>query len=341
MHRFGMCHNDQGGKAFRKRSKQSLTGFIMRSNSETIDVKAAALLIILCASWGLQQITIKIAVESISPALQGGIRSIGAAVLLSMWMAARGEKIILDDGTFRWGLAVGLLFSAEFLLIYWGLEFTSASRSVLFLYTMPFFTAVGAHWLIHGESLGKVQIAGLCCAFLGIVIAFSDSMGQRQHSMIIGDLMLLVAAVFWAAATILVKASPLAGIRASCVLLYQLVVSAIVLPVGAVLLGQAEITHATPLIWGCLAYQTIWVAFITYLAWFWLIRNYPASKLSAFLFLTPLFGVMESVLLIGDQVSYRLAAALALVCIGIYSVNRYGGRSRAESVTLPSPVDEP
>jgi drug/metabolite transporter (DMT)-like permease len=287
-----------------------------------VDIKAIALLVILCASWGLQQISIKIAVQSIAPALQGGIRSIGAAMLLVLWMVVRREKIVHRDGNFWWGMAVGLLFSIEFLLIYWGLEFTSASRSVIFLYTMPFFTAVGAHWFVPNESLGKAKLAGLCCAFLGIVTAFSESIGQPRSLMLIGDTMLLLAAVFWAAATITVKASSLSKIWASRVLLYQLAVSAVVLPIGAVLLDQTEITKTTPLILGCMAYQIIWVAFITYLAWFWLIRNYPASTLSAFLFLTPLFGVLAGIFLLDEPITYRLMTALAMVCVGIYVVNR-------------------
>ena len=295
---------------------------MVRPQRETVDLRAIIIMIILCASWGLQQISIKIAVQSIAPALQGGIRSIGAAILLYLWMAIRREKMVLSDGTLWWGVAVGLFFSIEFLLIYWGLEFTSASRSVIFLYTMPFITAVGAHWFVPGEYLNKTQVAGLCCAFFGIVVAFSESVSHPQSKIVIGDTMLLLAAGFWAAATILVKASPLHSISASSVLLYQLVVSAIMLPLGAMLLGQTEIVNVTPLILGCMVYQVVWVAFITYLAWFWLIRHYPASKLSAFLFLTPLFGVLEGIVLLDEQITYRLLTALALVSIGIYVVNR-------------------
>jgi drug/metabolite transporter (DMT)-like permease len=308
----------------------------MTSRSEKIDIKAILLLAVLCASWGLQQISIKIAVQSIPPALQGGIRSIGAAILLYLWMVARREKMALKDGTFWWGMAVGLFFSLEFLLIYWGLEYTSASRSVIFLYTMPFFTTLGAHWFVQGEVMGKAQVVGLCCAFLGIVTAFSESLGNPGSRMIVGDAMLLLAAVFWAAATVMVKGSPLSRIRASSVLLYQLVVSAVLLPLGAVLLGQTEITRATPLILGCIAYQIVWVAFITYLAWFWLIKIYPASRLSAFLFLTPLFGVLEGAVLLDEHITSRLLTALAMVCIGIYIVNR----SPKKAVAYKNPARE-
>ena len=297
----------------------------MSSLPRHLDLKAGILLVLLCASWGLQQISNKIAVEGVPPALQGGIRSAGALILLYLWMVARREKLVANDGCFWWGLAVGLLFSVEFLLIYWGLEFTCASRSVIFLYTMPFFTALGAHWFIPGEKLQKMQVAGLLCAFLGILAAFSESVELPQ--VFIGDAMLLLAAVLWAMVTVIIKAGPLAGIRASRVLFYQLAVSAVALPLGAVLMGQDQITKMTPLIFGCMAYQVIWVAFITYLAWFWLVRNYPASLLSAFLFLTPLFGVMEGAILLDESVSLRLIAAMMMVCVGIYVVNRpqHGG----------------
>lgn len=306
----------------------------MTSPADKLDLKAMFLLVVLCASWGLQQITIKLTVESIPPALQGGIRSIGAAILLALWMTARKEKLVDRDSTLWWGLAVGLFFSIEFLLIYWGLEFTHASRSVIFLYTMPFLTAAGAHWFVPGDSLNRAQVAGMGCAFLGLVTAFSESIGRTQSLILLGDTMLVLAALFWAAATIMVKASPLLGVPASRVLLYQLVVSGALLPVGAVFLGQTEITRLTPLIWGCMAYQVIWVAFITYLVWFWLIRTYPASKLSAFLFLTPLFGVLEGIVLLDEQITVRLLIALAMVCIGIYVVNRPSGRQ-------PSTVKQP
>ena len=108
------------------------------------------------------------------------------------------------------------------------------------------------------------------------------------------------------------------------------------LPLGAVLLGQTDITQATPLVLGCIAYQIIWVAFITYLAWFWLIRNYPAAKLSAFLFLTPLFGVLEGAALLHEQITLRLLTALAMVCVGIYIVNRGPKRVPLSAVENPS-----
>jgi drug/metabolite transporter (DMT)-like permease len=140
--------------------------------------------------------------------------------------------------------------------------------------------------------------------------------------MLIGDGMLAVAAVLWGATTVLIKASPLARIKPSKTLLYQLSVSAVVLPLGSLVKNEPGIVLMTPLIAGSLVYQTVWVAFITYLAWFWLIRNYPPSRLASFTFLTPLFGVIAGGVLLNEPITGSLLAALVFVGMGIFLVNR-------------------
>lgn len=287
-----------------------------------LDFKAIALLVLLCASWGLQQISIKVAITGIPPVMQAGIRSLGATLLVFIWMRMRRIHILNVDGTLWWGISIGLLFSIEFILIYKGLAFISASRAVIFMYTMPFFTTLGAHWLIPGERLGPGQAIGLGCAFLGIVAAFSESMGFPDARMLIGDTMLLVSALLWATVTVMIKTGPLSQIKPSKVLLYQLSISALVLPVFSIVMGETGVTLLNLPIVGCLFYQAVWVAFITYLAWFWMINVYPASRLSAFLFLTPLLGVLEGALLLNEALSRNMLLALTMVSIGIYMVNR-------------------
>jgi len=292
------------------------------NEKRVLDLTAMALLVVLCASWALQQVTIKVANHGVSPILQSGIRSVGATVLVVIWMALRREPMLERDGTLWWGIAAGLLFAGEFLLIYWGLAFTHASRAVIFLYMSPFVVALGAQLFIPGEHLRMVQIVGLCCAFAGIAVAFRESLSFPTRRMLIGDVMLVGAAVLWGATTVLVKASPLARINPAKTLLYQLAVSAVVLPLGSLALNEPGIVLMTPLIVGCLVYQVVWVAFITYLAWFWLVRHYPASRLASFTFLTPLFGVLAGGVLLKEPITNLLVLSLVLVGTGIYLVNR-------------------
>jgi drug/metabolite transporter (DMT)-like permease len=292
------------------------------NEKQALDLTAMAMLVVLCASWALQQVTIKVANPGVSPILQSGIRSVGATVLVLIWMALRREPMLERDGTLWWGIAAGLLFAGEFLLIYRGLELTHASRAVIFLYMSPFVVALGAQLFIPGEHLRMIQVVGLCCAFAGIAVAFGESLSFPTYRMLIGDVMLVGAAVLWGATTVLVKASPLARINPAKTLLYQLAVSAIVLPLGSLAMNEPGIVLITPLIFGCLAYQVVWVAFITYLAWFWLVRHYPASRLASFTFLTPLFGVLAGGVLLNEPITNVLLLSLVLVSTGIYLVNR-------------------
>ena len=192
----------------------------------------------------------------------------------------------------------------------------------IFLYVSPFVVALGATLFIPGETLNRRQVAGLCTAFLGLVFAFRESLGLPSMTMLLGDSMLVGAAVFWGATTVMIKASPLNRIRPGKTLLYQLVVSAVVLLAASLLRNEPGIESLTPWIIGSLLYQTVWVAFITYLVWFWLVRRYPPSRLASFTFLTPIMGVLAGGILLKEPVSPQLILALGLVGTGIYLVNR-------------------
>jgi len=294
----------------------------MKHDNANIDFKGVALLILLCASWGLNQVAIKVGVAEVPPILQAGIRSTGSALLVFLWMVFRGRSVLEKDGTIGWGILVGILFSLEFILIYWGLEFTNASRSAIFLNTAPFAMALGAQMFVKTENLTRVQIIGLLMAFGGIMVAFNESLNLPTREMLIGDCMILGAAMLWGSVTVIVKASPLVRISPSKTLLYQLGISAPILFLASMALGEESPRHLSPLVTASLVYQIVWVAFITYIVWFWLIRNYPVSHVAPFTFLSPLFGVMAGAFFLGEPVTIFLICALLLVGTGIYLVNR-------------------
>ncbi len=295
---------------------------MMEERKTHLDGSAMILMVVLCAAWGLQQVTIKVANEGISPVWQGSLRSIGAVFLVWVWAARKGLRLFERDGSLGPGLLAGVLFAGEFAFIYWGLNYTSASRGVVFLYTAPFMIALGAHWFLPGEKLRPLQWLGLAFAFAGVVSVFSESLGLPTRNQLIGDTMLFLGAVLWAATTLVIKGSRLNKVSPAKTLFYQLAASALVLPVVSVALGEPGVFALTPLVLACLAYQIVLVAFASYLAWFWLVAHYPAGRLAAFSFLTPLFGVLAGALLLAEKVTAALAIALMLVAIGIWLVNR-------------------
>ena len=287
-----------------------------------LDATAITLMVALCACWGVNQVAIKLADAGIEPVFQAGLRSAGAAVLVWAWSRWRGIPIFTRDGTLGLGLLIAVLFAGEFVFLFWGLVFTTASRAVLFLYMSPFVVALGAHLFIPGERLKGIHVLGLACAFVGVAIAFTDSLRLPTHRELLGDGMAFIAALLWGATTVVVKASRLNRTSPHKVLLYQLGGSAVVLLALSRALGESPTIAATPVVLGALAYQIVIVAFISYLSWFWLISRYPAFRLSTFSFLAPLFGLAAGGLLLSEPITASLLAAMALVGLGIYLVNR-------------------
>jgi len=291
------------------------------STKDVVDRSAIILLLVLCVLWGLQQVAIKVTLDSVSPIMQAALRSIGAVLLLCVWMRWKNIPIFQRDGAEWWGIVAGLLFTAEFALLYWSLEFTTASRAIVFLYLSPFVVALGMHLLVPSERLKLLQVIGLCCAFTGIVIAFMDE-GSSSEFGWIGDLMAIGAAILWGSMTVVVKASPQRLLRAEKVLLYQLGVSALLLPFCSILNGEPGIIELNQLSVLSLLFQAVIIAFISYVAWYWLIHHYPASKITPFGFITPLFGVLFGFLLLNEPISASFILALALVAGGIFLVNK-------------------
>lgn len=278
-------------------------------------------MLLLCFLWGFQQITIKIANVGVSPIFQAGIRSIIATAALGTWMLARNIRAFENDGTWLPGIIAGLLFAIEFVFIFWGLSYTPASRAVIFIYTAPFIVALGIHWFIPHEKLNRIQFVGMLLAFTGIVAAFAEGFTVLSGKEWIGDLMCILSALFWGATTVLVRATKLSSIAPSRTLFYQLTVSAIILPPMSLAMGETGITQITPLIFACLAFQGLVIAFASYLTWFWLIAHYPAARLSAYTFYTPLFGVLCGVIILAEPFTWGIFTGLSLVTIGIYLVN--------------------
>jgi len=294
----------------------------MTGRKTHLDLLAVSMLLVMCASWGLQQVSIKVANAEISPVLQAGLRSAVAAVLVLIWSRLRGVRLFERDGSLWLGILIAALFGIEFVFLYCGLQYTTASRGILFLFTAPFFVAGAAHFFLPGERLHRVKVLGLLAAFAGVIVAFWQGLTLPTHRELIGDAMILLAGALWGATIVLIKATRLVNLSPHKTLLYQLAGSALMLLPLSPFLGEPGFTRPSALAWLCVGYQAVWVAFITYVAWFWLITRYPASSLSAFTCLTPLFGVLAAGILLGEPITATLILSMGLVGVGIYLVNR-------------------
>ncbi len=287
-----------------------------------LDTLAITLLIVCCAIWGGQQILIKTTVAEVPPLWQASIRTAGAALLLWLWCRWRGVPLFRRDGTLGAGLLAGLLFTGEFIGIYIGLQNTSASRLTVFLYTAPFWVALLLPRWVPSERMRALQWTGLAIAFAGVVLAFSESFGHTSSTQWRGDALGLAAGMLWGLTTLVLRTTKLATVSPEKTLFYQVGVAAVVCPFVSMALGEHWRLSYPAWAWTSIAVQTIVGAFATYLAWMWMLRHYPATQMSSFSFLTPLFALVFGVALLGEALTLHLVLALIGVAAGIVLVNK-------------------
>jgi drug/metabolite transporter (DMT)-like permease len=282
---------------------------------------AIAIMLLLCLSWGINNVMVKLALAEVPPLMQATARSIGGflVIVISCWL--RGIPLFQRDGTLRAGLLMGTVFALEFVVIFFGLLYTTASRAVIFVYTAPFFVAFGAVSLL-GERLRPAQWAGLALAFAGIVIAIGVPQADVDSTVLFGDMLLILGALGWGATTLIFKVSNLSRVRAEKTLIYQTGISAPLLALGSYLFGETLTKMPGPVALVSLAYQTFWVVGITFLLWYVLMKTYSASKLTAFTFITPLFGVAAGHIVLNEPISAAFAVAVACVLAGLFLVNK-------------------
>ena len=137
-----------------------------------------------------------------------------------------------------------------------------------------------------------------------------------------GDALALAAGVLWGLTTLVIRASAMATASAEKTLFYQVAVTAVVAPLLSLALGETWSLNYSAYAWGSLAVQTVIGAFASYLTWMWLLRHYPATQMSSFTFLTPVFALVFGVALLSEPLTVQLVLALCGVAAGIVLVNR-------------------
>ncbi|WP_244440015.1 DMT family transporter [Mesorhizobium metallidurans] len=274
----------------------------------------------LTLSWGLNYVAAKISYAGYDPVFLSIARSIIGGLCVLGWCRWRGIRLFTPDKTLVAGLVVGVLFGIEFLFLYVGLEHTTVARNTLLVNTMPFWVLVGGHFLLD-ERITARKLLGLLLAFAGLLAVFSDKVSAGNGATLTGDLLSLGAGILWALTSIVIKRSKLAETSAEKLLLYQLA--------GAILVGVVVMPFAGPPVRDfaalptlALLFQAVYVVAFTYVLWFWLLRRYPASGLSSFTFLSPVFGVLCGAVILNEPLTVRIFLALGLIAAGLIIVNR-------------------
>jgi drug/metabolite transporter (DMT)-like permease len=293
----------------------------METTKDYLDLRAVVILVIVTLFWGFNHPAIKISNQGVSPIFASTLRSIVASICGLIYCLWKGEKVFHKNVMLFHGVIVGLLFGVEFACIYFGLLYTDAARSVLFVYLSPFVVAMGAHFFLKGDRLTFPKILGLILAFTGIFVVFGGRPRTAKAGMYFGDILQIAAGVLWGATTLYIKKFMAKKVEPINTFLYQLFFSIPILLMVSIILEPKWIYKVDPYVVASLFYQSVIIAFITYFVWFKLIHGYSVSRLSAFTFLTPIFGVLFGIFFLHEELTVSLMAALPLVSMGIFLVN--------------------
>ena len=311
----------------------------MTGETRSLDLFGAATILTLSVIWGLNPIVFKTALGEVGPQSLSGIRcAIGClCIIVYAWVTKRA--IFRVDGTEILGILLGLIYVAQHFALFESLRWTTLSHSALFLYVAPLLIAFGTTFLSRNERLRPLQWMGLSLAFLGVVSEFSRRWGVSHPA---GDAMALLAAMLWAASTLLIKGTQLARVEPVKTVFYQIATAAIICPFAAWALGEGAPTGLSVSTYAALIWQGAGIVGITYALWIWLLGRYPAAQLSAFGYVTPLTGVAVATLFVGEPLSDDLVVAVALVTAGLVLVEwpprRVFSPRSVRGSTAPSPL---
>lgn len=294
----------------------------MIARKHHLDGLAVGLLLACSMFWGFQQVLVKATLPELPPVFQAALRFAGASAVLMLWCRWRGLPLFQHDGALWPGLLAGALFATEFACLYLALQFAPASRVTVFQYTAPFWVAAVLPFFISSEKLRPLQWLGLFLAFAAIVFslreAWSTSSPARQW---LGDLLALSAGTLWGLTTVVMRSSKLMQVSPEKLLFYQVAVSALTLPALSLALGERWVWQFSAFAGVSLFAQTVIGAFASFLTWMWMLGRYPATKISVFVFLTPVFSLLFATLWLHEAVSSTLLISLAMVAAGIVLVN--------------------
>ena len=285
----------------------------------TVDAFGAVALTAFALHLAFNQVVIKVTAGGFSPVFAAGLRSAGAVLVLLLWMYLRGVSFQMPRAAWPWAVVSGLLFAFEFMCLYNALDVSTVSRSSVIFYSMPLWLALASVVFLPDEALTKRKALGLALAFGGVVVALAER-GGGQISWT-GDLLAVASALSWAGIVLVVRVTPLAHVPPEQQLISQVMISAPILLLMAPLFGPM-LREVEPIHLAGMAFQIIGVASFGFLAWFWLMKRYPANSVASFSFISPVAAVLLGWLLLDEQIAPSIWVALVLVAVGITLINR-------------------
>ena len=282
--------------------------------------KVVAIALFLAFLWGGNSVALKASLADMPPFMIGGLRFLLAVLAILLW-ATHYRIPLLPQKVERIPLLImSLLFTAQIGLINFGTSYTYASHTTILINLNPIFTAGLAHFFLRGDELNPRKCLGLVIAFIGVFIVFRVNFAL-DNNYLLGDLIVLASAFVLGICNVYVKLL-IQSINIYRLLIWQMAISLPIFFGLSLWLEGMDSYHFTTVALCSIIYQGLVVGGFCFVAWTLILKQHSPTKLTAFFFATPLFGVALSYLLLHEPLTINLAFGAILVAFGIYIVNR-------------------
>jgi drug/metabolite transporter (DMT)-like permease len=281
--------------------------------------RGSALLLfsIIVVTWGLNWTATKTIVHSVSPLWTTAIRSAIATVTLLGLLAARRQLVVPRRGDVPVVLAITCLHMVAFsALVAFGLQLVPVGRSIVLGYTTPLWVVPGA-WLFLAESMTKSRLAGVAVSLSGLAVMFNPlAFDWSDQRALMGNALILVAALCWAACILYVRAHRWVSTPFQLVFWQVLLATCILSAMALLVDGVPHITWS-PVLAGALLYGGMFGTALAYWAMAMVNRSLSAVTTSLGILATPVIGMATSAITLGEPISLSLLIAMVMILGGI------------------------
>lgn len=301
------------------------------SPDRPLDLFSTLLMTLVCAIWGGAFVAIKVGLMDMPPLGSAALRFFITSLLLFAF--ARSQHVTFSCTRFEAFIIIvlAIFFCYWNFTTYVGTGMTTAGRATVFFYTQPIFLAVLAHYFLLDDRLTVRKVCGLVFALCGLVVLFLDKLSAGHSPSVLGDLLILSGAVALAVQNLIIKRA--AGkIHPITLTFWGTVAASLVF--GAFsweLEQQATFVFSARAVASLLYLSFISTAF-GFVVFAWLLQRHSASRVTALVFLTPVFGVSFGLWLLHEVPTGVQLLGIAGVCGGVYIVNSGGTQQVQEPI---------
>ena len=300
---------------------------LLSFENQPMGLGAVVFTLFLCFLWGGLSPAIKLSLTGMPPLAIAAWRFLIGLIALLIWCRVKEISLRLPRRFHPLLLGFGLVFVAQIGTLNIGTKYTTGSHSIVFLSTNPLWVALLAHCLIPNDRLHWRKSLGLMVAFAGVCVVFLDRGKTPGSEVLLGDALVLGSGVLLGVTQVYSKFL-VRSINAFQVIVWELIYGTPLYFILSFIFERQLRVQLTSAVVAAVLYQGLVVAAFCFVTWTNLLRRYSASKMTAFHFTTPIFGVLLSRLILGENILPGLAAGVALVAIGIYVVSRPEGTNR-------------